>query len=70
MLGFFRLSLCFLLLPLLAACTPATEHQVLELQGATMGTTYSIQVVDAPKRVEPSSLRRKIAAHIGYAEQA
>ena len=52
-----------LLLPLLA-CTPAPEHQVLELQGATMGTSYSIQVVDLPSGVDPNALRDRIATEL------
>jgi thiamine biosynthesis lipoprotein len=52
-----------LLTPLLA-CTPAPEHQVLELQGATMGTSYSIQVVDLPSGVDPNALRDRITKEL------
>ena len=62
-------SLSFLaalfLLPLLFACTPAPEHQLTELQGPTMGTFYSVQVVDLPQAIEPEGLQDRIDAELG-----
>ncbi|MCG6860503.1 MAG: FAD:protein FMN transferase, partial [Chromatiaceae bacterium] len=49
---------------LLASCTPDSGHSVLELQGATMGTTYSIQVVDLPPAIDPSALGDRIDAEL------
>lgn len=50
------------ILLLLIACTP--EHQALELSGSTMGTGYSIQVVDLPEEIELELLRDNIETEL------
>jgi thiamine biosynthesis lipoprotein len=66
MLGALHFShlLVLVLLPLLAACAPTSEHQVLELHGETMGTFYNIQVVNPPPAVELNTLQDKIDAEL------
>ncbi len=59
-----RFPFLLALLPLLTCCTPAPEHRVMELRGATMGTFYSIQVVDLPPAIEPTRLRDRIEAKL------
>jgi len=59
-----RFSFLLVLLSLLTCCTPAPEHRVMELRGATMGTFYSIQVVDLPPAIEPARLRDRIEAKL------
>jgi len=61
---YFRLSLLLVLLSLLTGCTPAPENQVMALQGTTMGTFYSIQIVDLPPAIEPTRLRDGIEAEL------
>ena len=52
-------------LSFLACCTPAPQnHQVMELQGTTMGTFYHIQVVDLPPAIEPQGVRDRIEAEL------
>lgn len=51
-----------LLLLLVTACAP--EPQVTELSGTTMGTGYSIQVVDLPDEPGPRWLRERIEAEL------
>jgi thiamine biosynthesis lipoprotein len=53
-----------LLLPLVAACSRAPEHDVLVLQGTTMGTGYRVQVVDLPANVLPQRLQSDIDAEL------
>lgn len=60
----FRSSFPFILLPLLIGCTPAPENRVIALQGATMGTSYSIQVVDLPPAIELKVLRDRIETEL------
>jgi len=59
-----RFSFLLVLLSLLTCCTPAPEHRVMELRGATMGTFYGIQVVGLPPAVEPTRLRDRIEAEL------
>jgi len=59
-----RFSFLCVLLSLLTCCTPASEHQVMELRGATMGTFYSIQVVELSPVIEPTRLRNRIEAEL------
>lgn len=59
-----RFSFLLVLLPLLTCCTPAPKNRVMELRGATMGTFYSIQVVDLPPALEPTRLRDRIEAEL------
>lgn len=47
-------------LSLLAGCSRDAGHPVLALHGETMGTTYSIQVVDAPPGLSPEALQQRI----------
>ena len=42
------------------ACAPASDHQLIELQGSTMGTTYSVKVVDLPPAVSSVELQQKL----------
>lgn len=56
----YRHWLPFLLTMMLGACTPAPEHTVIELRGSTMGTTYSIKVVDPPHSTTSDDLKRDI----------
>jgi len=62
----FRFHALVVLFSLLAACTCAPEHRVLELQGATMGTSYSIQVVDIPPTIQPDTLRDQIETELDH----
>jgi len=57
-----RIPAPILLLLLVTACAP--QHQVAELSGTTMGTGYSIQVVDLPEEPGPHGLREKIEAEL------
>ena len=57
----YRQAGVYLWLALLAACTPAPpEHPVTELQGSTMGTFYSVKVVDLAASIAPADLQRDI----------
>lgn len=58
--GDFRLSSLVVPLLLVAACTPAPEHQVMQMRGGTMGTSYSILVVDLPQAIDPKALADRI----------
>ncbi len=49
-----------LLLSLLIGCSRSPQHEVLALQGTTMGTGYSIQVVDLPPGLERQHLQTAI----------
>jgi len=60
----FRLFALLALLSLLTACAPAPEHEVMELRGSTMGTSYSIQVTDLPPALEPKDLQNRIEAEL------
>jgi len=62
-----RFSFLLVLLSLLTCCMPALEHRVMELRGATMGTFYSIQVVDLPPKIKPTRLRGRIEAELELA---
>jgi len=53
-----------LLCSLLVACDPEPEHAVLALNGSTMGTTYSVQVVDPPPGLDLDGLRQRIDAEL------
>jgi thiamine biosynthesis lipoprotein len=64
MLDHLRFQSLAVLLSLLAACTTGSEHPVLELRGETMGTSYSIQVVDLAATIDPDALREKIDAEL------
>ncbi|MGB0723372.1 MAG: FAD:protein FMN transferase [Gammaproteobacteria bacterium] len=56
-----KLSALLLAAVLLSACGPApAPHTVTELSGATMGTTYSVKVVDLPGSVDVDSLRSDV----------
>jgi thiamine biosynthesis lipoprotein len=48
----------------LATCGQGSRHPVLALEGTTMGTTYSVQIVDPPEAVELDALRRRIDAEL------
>jgi len=61
---YFRLPPLLVLLSLLTCCTPAPENQVMALQGATMGTFYSIRILDLPPTIEPTRLRDRIEAEL------
>lgn len=58
-----RFSL-FALLWLLIGCTPAPEDRVTVLQGAAMGTSYSIQAVDLPAAIAPAALQDRIETEL------
>ncbi|MCB2264183.1 MAG: FAD:protein FMN transferase [Candidatus Thiosymbion ectosymbiont of Robbea hypermnestra] len=63
----FRVCRCFslfALLWLLIGCTPAPEDRVTVLQGAAMGTSYSIQAVDPPSAIAPAALRDRIETEL------
>ncbi len=64
MFRYLRFSSPLVLLSLLACCTPAPPHRIMELQGTTMGTFYSIQVVDLSPAIEPQELRDRIDAEL------
>jgi len=51
-----------LLTELLASCDSQPDHDLLALTGSTMGTTYSVQVVDPPPGTDLAGLRRRIDA--------
>lgn len=55
-----RVTFLIYLLLFLVACTPAPDHQVIELQGSAMGTTYNVKVVDLPGAVSSDELQQKI----------
>lgn len=44
----------------LGACDPGSEQQVVALRGSTMGTTYSVQIVEPPAELD----RNALAEHI------
>lgn len=48
----------------ISACDPAGQAPVLVLEGATMGTTYSVQIVDPPAGVDLDALQRAIDAEL------
>ena len=48
----------------LAGCEPRPQQLVLTLQGATMGTTYSVQVVDPPATLDLTVLQRNVDAEL------
>lgn len=60
----YRLITIALLTAVLAACARAPELEVLALRGSTMGTGYSIQVVNLPPRIEPQQLQTEIDAEL------
>lgn len=53
-----------LIMLLIAACPRQPAHEVVALQGFTMGTSYSIQVVDMPASIEPQRLQVEIDAEL------
>lgn len=56
----YRLVCVALLIPVLAACSPAPEREVLALRGSTMGTGYSIQIVEPPSSIDPQQLQTRV----------
>lgn len=56
----FRLAGILLCL-VLTACTESAENRLTWLSGATMGTGYSIKIVDLPAGIDPERLDRDIA---------
>lgn len=56
----FRFAALLTLLLFLAACTPTSDHSVIELQGSTMGTTYSVKLVNLPPSISSTELQQKI----------
>lgn len=51
-------------LALLGGCGGPDRGAILELQGRTMGTSYSVQVASPPPDLDPESLRQSIAAEL------
>ena len=46
---------------LLSACQPGTQERALTtLQGATMGTTYTVKVVELPAQLKPERIQAEI----------
>ncbi|EIC23353.1 FAD:protein FMN transferase [Thiorhodovibrio frisius] len=56
-----RLVIIVLALLLLGACSGHEQAEVLELQGRTMGTTYSVQLANPPPDIDPAALQQSIA---------
>jgi len=55
-----QMLVTFWVLGSLTGCDLRPQNPVLTLHGATMGTTYSVQVVDPPATLDLSALQRKI----------
>ncbi len=49
---------------MLGGCGEGSEQQVLALRGATMGTTYSLQIVDPPEDLDRDALAEEVSARL------
>ena len=67
-----RLKLCLALLPLLlAACGESTyDKPVQELVGSTMGTTFSVKIVDPPTSLDVVALQNEVQAALDNINQS
>jgi len=58
------LSCLLPMLPMLAGCGQGNEQQLLALRGATMGTTYSVQVLEPPAALDRNALAKRIKTRL------
>ncbi|MBK1617121.1 hypothetical protein CKO42_01375 [Lamprobacter modestohalophilus] len=49
---------------LLVGCGPGSEQRVLALRGATMGTTYSLQIVEPPAGLDRDALAQQVSTQL------